>query len=160
MLRPRIKRTTEQIETPEGDLILVRPSDDNDLRIEGPSDQQRRLIVALDGSRTVEALEQEFGEKEVDTAISGLGEMGVIEDAADDDFVPSADFDRYDRQLRYFSDVGSADLPPSESQRRLREAKVAVLGVGGLGSAAALWLASVGIGEMWLVDGDRVEPSN
>ena len=37
---------------------------------------------------------------------------------------------------------------------------MAVLGVGGLGGSAALWLASVGIGEMWLIDGDRIEPSN
>jgi bacteriocin biosynthesis cyclodehydratase domain-containing protein len=35
-----------------------------------------------------------------------------------------------------------------------------VLGVGGLGGSAAIWLASVGIGEMWLIDGDRVEASN
>jgi bacteriocin biosynthesis cyclodehydratase domain-containing protein len=51
-------------------------------------------------------------------------------------------------------------LTPSECQRRLREAKVAVLGVGGLGGAAARSLASIGIGEMWLIDGDRVEASN
>jgi bacteriocin biosynthesis cyclodehydratase domain-containing protein len=35
-----------------------------------------------------------------------------------------------------------------------------VLGVGGLGGAAARSLASIGVGEMWLIDGDRVEASN
>ena len=84
----------------------------------------------------------------------------MVEDAADDDLVPAAERARFDRQLRYFSDIGPPELTPSECQRRLREAKVAVLGVGGLGGSAALWLASIGIGEMWLIDGDRVEISN
>src|SRR5215218_7832328 len=68
---------------------------------------------------------------------------------------------RFDRQLRYFSDIGSVDSPPpSECMQKLREAKIAVLGVGGLGGWSALTLACIGIGEMWLIDGDRVEVSN
>jgi bacteriocin biosynthesis cyclodehydratase domain-containing protein len=35
-----------------------------------------------------------------------------------------------------------------------------VLGVGGLGGWAAWALACIGVGEMWLIDGDRVEISN
>ena len=37
---------------------------------------------------------------------------------------------------------------------------MAVLGVGGLGGWSALALACTGVGEMWLIDGDRVEVSN
>ena len=84
----------------------------------------------------------------------------MVEDAADDELLAPGELARFDRQLRYFSDVGSAALPPSECQRRLREARVAVLGVGGLGSWAAWALACCGVGEMWLVDGDKVEVSN
>ncbi|MDQ3725160.1 MAG: TOMM precursor leader peptide-binding protein [Actinomycetota bacterium] len=160
MLRPRIKRTTEEIETPEGDVYLLRASADSDIRIEQPDAEERRLLAALDGARTVEELRAEFGAKAVDDVIAQLRELEVVEDAADDELIPPEEWDRFDRQLRYFSDVGAEGLPPSECQRRLREAKVAVLGVGGLGSWAAWALNCCGVGEMWLIDGDRVEISN
>jgi bacteriocin biosynthesis cyclodehydratase domain-containing protein len=158
--RPRIKRTTEPVGSPDGDVYLMRPSADNDIRIEKPNEEQRRLLEALDGEHTLEQLHAEFGEEEVGDLISQLQELEVVEDAADDDLVPAAELARFDRQLRYFSDIGGDGLTPSECQRRLREAKVAVLGVGGLGGWAAWSLACCGIGEMWLVDGDRVEASN
>jgi molybdopterin-synthase adenylyltransferase len=158
--RPRIKRTTEEIETPDGDVYLLRPSADNDIRIEKPDEEERRLLAAIDGERTVEELRTEFGAKEVDDLIAQLQELEVVEDAYDDERVPPAELERFDRQLRYFSDIGTAGLSPSECQERLREAKVAVLGVGGLGGWAAWALACCGVGEMWLIDGDRVETSN
>ncbi|HET9185648.1 MAG TPA: TOMM precursor leader peptide-binding protein, partial [Solirubrobacterales bacterium] len=160
MRRPRIKRTTETIESPEGDLYLLRPSADNDIRIERPGEEDRRLLAAFDGEHTLERLNEEFGAQPVADLISQLQELEVVEDAADDERLAPGELARFDRQLRYFSDVGPRDLTPSECQRRLREARVAVLGVGGLGGWAAWALACCGIGEMWLIDGDRVEISN
>ncbi|MGN6274737.1 MAG: TOMM precursor leader peptide-binding protein [Solirubrobacterales bacterium] len=96
----------------------------------------------------------------MDEAIAGLDEREVLEDAADDELVPPEELERFDRQLRYFSDVAPSGLTPSTCQERLRNAKVAVLGVGGLGGWAAWAIACVGVGEMWLIDGDRVEISN
>jgi bacteriocin biosynthesis cyclodehydratase domain-containing protein len=160
MQRPRIKRTTERLETPEGDIYLMRPSAGRDFRIEQPNEEQRQLLAALDGEQTVDQLLERFDEEEVRSTIAQFQELGVVEDAADDDLIPSAEMARFDRQLRYFSDVGPPGLTPSVCQQRLREAKLAVLGVGGLGGSAAMWLATVGIGELWLVDGDRVEVSN
>ena len=45
-------------------------------------------------------------------------------------------------------------------QKRLLDAHVAIIGVGGLGSPAALYLAASGIGRLTLVDFDTVELSN
>ena len=42
----------------------------------------------------------------------------------------------------------------------LREAKVAIVGLGGLGSNVAMWLARLGVGHMLLYDFDKVELSN
>ncbi len=160
MRRPRIKRTTEVIETPDGDVYLLRPSAANDIRIESPNEEQRQLLQALDGGHTVPELEQQFGKEEVDDTLAQMTALEVIEDGADDELVGEDERARFDRQLRYFSDVAPVGLAPSVCQQRLREARVAVMGVGGLGGSAAIWLACCGVGEIWLIDGDRVEVSN
>ena len=105
-------------------------------------------------------LEQRFGGERVSGALAQLTEIGLLDDAADDALVTARERARYDRQLRYFSDVSSLSVAPSEYQRRLREARVLMLGLGGLGSWAAYALACCGIGELILLDHDRVEPSN
>jgi len=47
-----------------------------------------------------------------------------------------------------------------EGQRRIKNSKVMVAGVGGLGSPASLYLAAAGVGTLGLVDSDQVELSN
>jgi molybdopterin-synthase adenylyltransferase len=45
-------------------------------------------------------------------------------------------------------------------QERLQQSRVAIIGLGGLGCPAALYLAAAGIGALVLVDGDVVQLSN
>lgn len=47
-----------------------------------------------------------------------------------------------------------------DGQRRLRAARVLVVGAGGLGSPALLYLAAAGVGTIGVVDDDVVEPTN
>jgi molybdopterin/thiamine biosynthesis adenylyltransferase len=47
-----------------------------------------------------------------------------------------------------------------EGQIKLKSARVLVIGTGGLGSPAVLYLAGAGIGTLGLVDGDVVDESN
>lgn len=61
--------------------------------------------------------------------------------------------ERYARQLK-LPEVGSA------GQAKLAAAKVAIVGAGGLGAPAALYLAAAGVGMLTLIDNDRVERSN
>jgi bacteriocin biosynthesis cyclodehydratase domain-containing protein len=160
LLKPRLKRTVDTVESAAGDIYILRPGADSDLVIEQPDRAARMLLAALDGSRTADQLEREFGGGRVRSALADLGEAALLEDAADDERTPARDRERYDRQLRYFSDLASGSTPASEYHRRIRAARVALLGVGGLGSWAAYALACCGVGELVLVDGDVVEESN
>jgi bacteriocin biosynthesis cyclodehydratase domain-containing protein len=159
MQRPRLKRTTQRMEAPNGDLYLLRPSAGADIHIEDPDPEGRRLLAALDGTRTEEELIDEFGADEVGDLLAQFEELGVVEDAADDDEIPAAVVERFDRQLRYFSDITSGPTA-AQCQERLAKARIAVLGIGGLGGWSALNLACTGIGELLIVDFDRVELSN
>src|SRR3982750_347235 len=47
-----------------------------------------------------------------------------------------------------------------ENQLKLKQAKILVVGAGGLGSPALLYLAAAGVGTLGIADGDTVELSN
>src|SRR5690606_16400072 len=64
-----------------------------------------------------------------------------------------AQLDRYSRHL-LLPEVGE------RGQEKLLKGKVLLLGAGGLGSPAALYLAAAGVGTIGLVDADVVDASN
>jgi adenylyltransferase/sulfurtransferase len=60
---------------------------------------------------------------------------------------------RYARQIR-LAQLGM------DGQARLKASSVLIVGAGGLGSPAAMYLAAAGVGRIGIADGDRVDPSN
>ena len=64
-----------------------------------------------------------------------------------------------DQVLRYARHIILPGLG-GDGQRKLMDAKVLVIGAGGLGSPAAMYLAAAGVGTLGLVDFDRVDLSN
>jgi molybdopterin/thiamine biosynthesis adenylyltransferase/rhodanese-related sulfurtransferase len=68
-------------------------------------------------------------------------------------FMSAEQRDRYSRHL-LLNEVGI------EGQQKLLDAKVLLLGAGGLGSPSALYLAAAGVGTIGIVDDDTVDLSN
>lgn len=70
-----------------------------------------------------------------------------------EEILSDQEMSRYTRQIL----LPSMDI---EGQEKLKQSKVAVIGAGGLGCAAAQYLGAAGIGELTIIDFDEVELSN
>ncbi|HEY9356613.1 MAG TPA: molybdopterin-synthase adenylyltransferase MoeB [Arthrobacter sp.] len=82
--------------------------------------------------------------------VSSVSLEPLVEPAGD---LTPAEVERYSRHL-IIPEIGAV------GQRRLKNAKVLVIGAGGLGSPALLYLAAAGVGTLGIIDDDDVDLSN
>ena len=167
--RPRLKGSVEVFFASDGTLYLLRPGGDADLVIRDAGAAERALFQNLGGEATLAELPAKlraagapWSDEETTETIEQLVGLGLVEDAESDARagLGAEELARYDRQLAYFSEL----VAPGESrallQARLEQARVVVLGLGGLGSWAAYALACAGVGRIDGIDGDVIELSN
>jgi sulfur-carrier protein adenylyltransferase/sulfurtransferase len=128
-------------------------------RIEGaaPDRSQHLILYCASGSRSAYAartLADDLGYEHVESMRGGIT---LWKDLGYEVEVPrtltAEQRERYSRHL-LLPEVGL------EGQQKLLDAKVLLLGAGGLGSPATLYLAAAGVGTLGIVDSDEVDLSN
>lgn len=70
------------------------------------------------------------------------------------------DFDFSSEEKQRYSKQFLLPEVGEEGQRKLKQAKVLIVGMGGLGSPSSLYLAAAGVGTLGIVDFDQVDLSN
>src|SRR5436305_3512878 len=128
-------------------------------RIEGaaPDKSERVITYCASGQRSALAANTMLKELGYENVESMTGGITLWKDRGFEVEVPKAlsaeQRERYSRHL-LIPEIGL------EGQQKLLEAKVLLLGAGGLGSPAALYLAAAGVGTLGIVDNDVVDLSN
>ncbi len=131
-----------------------------------PEPTTQIVLICDAGNRTVLATAslKSMGFTDVWSLAGGIGKWrreslpiavpGAVSDVGDESPVFSADDEaRYARHL-------SLEGVGREGQRRLAEASVVIVGLGGLGSPVGLYLAAAGVGRIGLADPDVVDITN
>jgi molybdopterin/thiamine biosynthesis adenylyltransferase/rhodanese-related sulfurtransferase len=128
-------------------------------RIEGvvPDRSAHVVLYCASGNRSAYAahtLTEALGYENVESMLGGIAlwkDRGYPVDVPRT--LTAEQRDRYSRHL-LLPEVGE------EGQLKLLDAKVLLLGAGGLGSPAALYLGAAGVGTLGIVDNDTVDVSN
>jgi len=129
-----------------------------ELQVEGRvPDKDRKIVVYCAGGTRSALAAQALGQLGYSDVASMAGGFNKWKDEGRDWVAPrtldAAQRNRYQRHL-LLPEIGEA------GQQRLLESKVLLLGAGGLGSPAALYLAAAGVGTIGIVDMDVVDSSN
>lgn len=140
---------------PEGAQALPLPAFERGIAKIAPSTDRAVLTICASGKRSLRAAEMlmRLGYSDVASVTGGFQRW-----QAESLPVARGEFDaeaaeRYSRHL-LLPEVGAS------GQRKLNNARITLIGAGGLGSPASLYLAAAGVGTLTLIDDDRVERSN
>jgi len=140
---------------PKNALTIPRAELENHASSHIRNFDEKVLLICGSGRRSqmaAEALQQQ-GYKNLFNVLGGYQrwiaeKLPLQAGGLDEDFT-----ERYARHLR-LPQVGI------EGQKKLEQAKVVLIGAGGLGSPVAYYLAAAGVGNIMIVDNDIVDKSN
>lgn len=146
-----------------GDRLVVSLDPRTRYELADPDGKVARLLTLLaEGRRTAAELagDLDVPEPDVLAALDTFDGLGWLYDAAAPSTLTAGQRERYFSNLAFFEGFSTLRRSGAAMQERVRDAHVAVLGTGGLGSAAVQHLVGLGVGRLTLLDFDVVEPRN
>ncbi|MFC7358671.1 HesA/MoeB/ThiF family protein [Nocardioides astragali] len=169
MSRPRLKPPHQPLARPNGTLWIGSLQYGLGCEVDDASGLVQRCCRLMDGSRSVDDVVRElvrgtsWSSDDGVRVVEFLVESGWVEDAAGarPAVLSERELERYSRSADLLAWMDLTPRPSRfELQARLKQSRVTILGVGGIGSAVATGLAASGVGQLHCVDGDIVELSN
>jgi molybdopterin/thiamine biosynthesis adenylyltransferase len=170
MLRPQIKGVHQPFALPGHRIIigLMQHGIASEIK-DDPEGTIERLITLMDGTRDLDTICAELAGTHPGVDLGSVREVvdeligsGFVEDAAASlpGNLSEREAGRY-ASPRHFAWIdGQPRTSPYEVQSRLKDARVALLGLGGTGTAVAAGLVASGVGGLHCVDFDSVAESN
>jgi molybdopterin/thiamine biosynthesis adenylyltransferase len=165
MVTPRLKSINCLAD--EKTLLLSRDPRSR-VVLDDPEGQTRALLVLLvEGSRTPSELRTALTERwpsielsDVHDALGVLDGLGWLENAAAPRHLTDRQRQRHFSNLAFFDAFTTLERSREEIQRELLDARIVVLGAGGLGSSVIQNLAGLGVSQLTILDFDTVELQN
>jgi molybdopterin/thiamine biosynthesis adenylyltransferase len=162
-IRPQ-KKATVIVQQLEDKVYFRKPG--YAAEVPDPTGSIRFLLDLMDGSRTVAQLcdlvrakYPSVTNEALAQALTQFDRSGFLEDggAGPDGLLDDYELVRWNRNLSYLEAFASTRVSKYELQHRIKSAKVALLGLGGVGSHLLYDLAAMGVQDIRAVEFDRVE---
>jgi len=115
----------------------------------------RSLESEILESDLIDSLSSRYKIKDINLCLQALEKEGIVRKCEE-----SLDGRRYLRQLLFLDELTNSQGETLELQRRIENSKVAVFGVGGIGTWIVNGLYQIGVGEIRITDPDVVEETN
>jgi len=149
-------------------LYILRDAEDNYVFISTATRRIKRfqvdslvkdVIASLDSEQTeqdlTERLSSKYCPQDINSCLNALEKEGIIRRYESD-----LEKRRHYRQLLFLDELTDSREETLELQKRIENSKVAVFGVGGIGTWIVNGLYQIGVGEIRITDPDVVEESN
>jgi molybdopterin/thiamine biosynthesis adenylyltransferase len=149
-------------------LYILRDTEDNYIFISTATRRIKKfqvdslvkdVISTLDSEQTefdlTEKLSSKYNPSDIDTCLNALEQEGILRRYETD-----LEKGRHYRQLLFLDELTDSREETLNLQRRIGNSKVAVFGVGGIGTWIVNGLYQIGVGEIRITDPDVIDESN
>lgn len=117
------------------------------------------VISAINGEKNLEILlsklETRYPRELIFSCIDSLENQGIV-----NTYEEECHNNRYKRQITFIEELTNSNDETIALQKRLEDSKIAVFGVGGIGTWIINGLHQIGIGEIRIIDPDVVDETN